>query len=394
MKYYGYISIRTGLTKTELRSSFANSKLYSQYLDMIDLFREKMLYISDDEILSPSELIDDSMVFSAKKNLQVDIMTSKRNGMHFKLDNIIKYAEEHPLEAICIVINSINAFGDSESIKYYYHKFRKHKIGILLPNYTRECDLSEYSTFNFAFEFRPQNELNRAYDLIEQLTDDDVSDNRGSKVDGYETEFRVALWLYELFKISEKVAVSMSGLSKNGFHLKADSYEQTQTYMKELKIMEKNFQISKYMKRNRPVPDNFDKLIRWEQKEAKKIQKNPNWKSSEMTSLERACIHCKVPMIFPIDYKRLILKMENGKKELARCIKMYDEDMLKKYDEWLIVNKDILEKEKEKAKERRGRKKRAEAMEDKKLKFYPPCNLICTIEKALHIKKETQTAET
>lgn len=336
---YGYISVRTGLTKNELRNSFANSKLYNEYLEMVDSLKGMFFSVPDDEILSPSNLIDESMVFSPEKTLQVDIMTSKRNGMHFKLDSIIKYAEEHPLEPISIVINSINAFGDSESIKKYYSKFRKCKIGILLPDYTRECSLSEYSTYNFGFEFRPQNELNRAYDLIEQLTNDDIPDNRGRKASEYTKTFRVAFWLYELFRIPEKTAVSMAGLSKNGFHMKADNYEQTINYKRELSIMEEKFQISKYIKRNRPVPENFNKLIQWEQKKTKEIQKKATWKESEMTSLELACIHCKVPMIFPIDYKRLILKMENGKKELARCIKMYDEDLLARFEEWVKAGK-------------------------------------------------------
>lgn len=340
---YGYISVRTGLTKNELRNSFANSKLYNEYLEMIDSLKGMFFFIPDDEILSPSKLIDESMVFSAEKTLQVDIMTSTRNGMHFKLDSIIKYAEKHAKgpqkEQISIVINSINVFGNSENIKKYYSEFRKHKIGILLPDYTRECGLSEYSTFNFDFEFRPQNELNRAYDLIGRLTDEDIPDNRGRKASEYTKTFRVAFWLYELFRIPEKTAVSMAGLSKNGFHMKADNYEQTVSYMRELEYMEEKFQISKFIKRNRPVPENFEKLRNWREKQNKKIQKKDKWEKSEMTALERACIHCKIPMIFPIDYDRLELKMENGKKELARCIKMYDKDLLERFDKWIKAGK-------------------------------------------------------
>lgn len=346
---YGYFSIRTGLTKNELRNNLENSKLYNEYLEMVSSLRDSMFYIPDDEIISPQKLIDDSMVFSAEKTLQIDIMTSKRDNMYFKLNNIIQYTKEiakkYPKQYIkkqlinCILINSISAFGNSESIKRYYREFRKSNIGILLPDYTRECGLSEYSTCNYAFMFRPQNELNRAYDLIERLTDDDVPANRGRKASEYSKTFRVAFWLYELFKIPEKIAVSMSGYSKNGFHMKADSYEQTINYKNELIIMDEHFQISSLIKRNRPVPENFDKLVRWKEKQDKKINHQRKWSESEMTSLERACIHCKVPMIFPVDYKRLILKAENGRKELARCIKLYDTDLLKKYDEWIKSGK-------------------------------------------------------
>ena len=48
-----------------------------------------------------------------------------------------------------------------------------------------------------------------------------------------------------------------------------------------------------------------------------------------------ACIHCKVPMIFPVDYKRLLLKAEGGRKELARCTKLYDTDLINRFDEWV-----------------------------------------------------------
>lgn len=338
-KTYGYFSIRTGLTKNELRNNLENSKLYNEYLEMVASLRNTMFYIPDDEILSPQKLIDDSMVFSAKKTLQVDIMTSNRKNMRFKLDSIIQYARENPIKEISILINSINAFGNSKSIKRYYREFQENKIGILLPDYTRDCGLSEYSTYNFEFKFRPQNELTRAYDLIERLTDDDIPDNRGRKASEYSITFRVAFWLYELFKIPEKIAVSMSGYSKNGFHMKADSYEQTQNYKDELIKMEKYFQISKLIKRNRPVPENFSELVQWEQKQDKIIKQQHDQSKCDMNSLELACIYFKIPMIFPIDYDRLILKAKNGRKELARCIKLYDTDLLEKYDEWIKSGK-------------------------------------------------------
>ena len=118
---------------------------------------------------------------------------------------------------------------------------------------------------------------------------------------------------YELFKIPEKTAVAMSGYSKNGFHMKADNYEQTKNYKEELEIFDKEYNISTLIKRNRPVPENFDKLIHWYEKKG---------------SLEMACIHCKLPMIFPVDYKRLLLNAEGGRKELARCTKLYDTDLI------------------------------------------------------------------
>ena len=111
----------------------------------------------------------------------------------------------------------------------------------------------------------------------------------------------------------------MSGYSKNGFHLKATNYEQTTNYRWELETFEKNFSISKLVKRNRPVPENFAGLM---------------CAYEETGSLELACILCKIPMIFPIDYARLLLKYEGGKKQLARCLKLYDNELMHRFEEW------------------------------------------------------------
>lgn len=238
------------------------------------------------------------------------------------MDSIIKQSDEQPFKPFntVLIINSLSAFGNVASIKKYYKIFREKKIGVLFPDYTRESSLSEYSTFNFGFEPRTKSEYDRVFDLVDRLEDGDLPDSRGRIGKDYSMAFRVAFWLYELFKIPEKTAVAMSGYSKNGFHMKADNYEQTQNYKEELEIFDKEYNISTLIKRNRPVPENFDKLIHWYEKKG---------------SLEMACIHCKVPMIFPVDYKRLLLKAEGGRKELARCTKLYDTDLINRFDEWV-----------------------------------------------------------
>ncbi|MCH5337994.1 MAG: hypothetical protein J1E03_04370 [Acetatifactor sp.] len=313
---YGYASIRTGHTKEDLVTSLQKRKIYNQF--------ENLMFAvpKNDEVEQDSNFIENNMIFKEDDTIQIDVMTSARKGMYYKLDCIIEQAKREskkPFNTI-IVITSLNAFGNCENIKRYYKIFRKEKIGILYPDYTRESDLSEYSTCDFGFKPRSQSEYDRAFDLVERLVDGDIKDNRGRISDGYSIAFRTAFWLYELFKVPEKVAVAMSGYSKNGFHMKADSYEQTANYKKELETFEKNFEISKLIKRNRPVPESFDKLMHWYEKKR---------------NLELACIHCKVPMIFPVDYKRLILKNEGGKKELARCLKLYDEDLINRFEEWV-----------------------------------------------------------
>lgn len=323
-KIYGYASLRTGHTKAELKKNFEHTKLYADYIDLVASMKNMYVYVSEDDEIPTYDLIENNMFFNADTTLQVDIITSTRDGMFHKLDSIIEQSEKTPNQPFntVLIILSLNAFGNVSSIKKYYKIFRKKKIGVLFPDYTRESNLSEYSTFNFEFKPRVQSEYNRAFDLVERLEDGDLLDNRGRIGKDYSMAFRVAFWLYELFKISEKTAIAMSGYSKNGFHMKADKYEQTVNYKEELEIFDQKYHISNLVKRNRPVPDNFDKLIHWYEKKG---------------SLELACIHCKVPMIFPIDYRRLLLKAEGGRKELARCIKLYDTNLIEQFDKWIAL---------------------------------------------------------
>ncbi len=317
---YGYASLRTGLKKSELKANFQNTKLYQDYLDIVSILHDCFFAIPDDEEIPDTDLIEKNMVFNPQKTLQIDVMTSARKGMHYKLDHIIKQAESEQLPyGTVITITSINAFGNCDSIKKYYRIFREKKIGVLFPDYTRESGLSEYSTCNFVFEPRPQSEYDRAFELIEHLEEGNIPDKRGRIGKDYTPAFRVAFWLYELFKIPEKIAVAMSGYSKNGFHLKASNYEQTVYYKWELETFEEIFSISKVIKRNRPVPKNFDKLIHTYEKNG---------------DLELACILNKIPMIFPIDYARLLLKYEGGRKQLTHCLKLYDYELMDRFEEW------------------------------------------------------------
>lgn len=323
---YGYASLRTGHKKNDLTENFPNTKLYNEYMDIVASLQDCMFYVPEEEQVPDVRLITDNMVFNPDQVLQVDVMTSKREKMHYKLDCIIHQAREEMKEEFTfpyntiITINSINAFGDCESIKNYYRIFRKEKIGVLFPDYARNSGLSEFSTIGFDFRPRPQNEYNRAFDLVERLEEKDIPDGRGRIGGEYTRAFRVAFWLYELFQISEDVAVAMSGYSKKGFHMKATNYEQTSNYKNELETFDKNFSISKIVKRNRSVPENFDKLIRRYEKRG---------------DLELACILCKVPMIFPVDFERILLKANGGRKEIVRCLKLYNNKLMDDFDKWV-----------------------------------------------------------
>ncbi len=318
---YGYASIRTGHTKKELINNFPNTKLYSDYLDIVFFLKSNFFYIPDEELTPDCSLIEQNMVFDPEAILQVDVMTSTRDGMYYKLDHIIEQAktESIPFNTV-ITIVSLNSFGNCDNIKKYYKIFQKEKIGVLLIDHTRDSGLSEFSTCDFTFQRRPLPEYNRALDLVARLEDGDIPDNRGRISGEYTNAFRVAFWLYELYMIPENIAVAMSGYSKNGFHLKASNYEQTAKYKFELETFDEKFSISKLVKRNRPVPENFEKLIHMYEKKG---------------NLELACILCKIPMIFPIDYERLLLKYKGGKKELFQCLKHYEIRLLDHFEEWV-----------------------------------------------------------
>lgn len=313
---YGYASIRTGHRKEELVANLQRTKIYHE-------FKNLMLAVDETELsaVPDSSIIENSMRFNPEDTVQVDIITSSRKGMYYKLDCIIEQAKKSfILFNTIIVVTSINAFGSIDNIKKYYRIFREANIGVLIPDYTRESALSEFSTCDFGFQPRSPIEYERAFELVNGLEDGDIQDNRGRIGSGYTTSFRVAFWLYELFKIPEKMAVAMAGCSKNGFHMKADSYEQTANYKEELELIEKHFDISDLVKRNRPVPENFEKLMQM---------------YDDSNNLELSCIYCKIPMIFPIDYERLKLKHYGGKKELARCLKLYDENLINQFEEWV-----------------------------------------------------------
>lgn len=313
---YGYASIRTGHRKEELAANLQRTKIYHE-------FRNLMLAVDEKEAsaVPDGSIIQNSMIFNPKDTVQIDIITSSRKRMYYKLDCIIEQAKKSfsPFNTI-IVVTSINAFGSCDNIKKYYRLFREANIGILIPDYTRKSALSEYSTCNFGFQPRPAIERERAFELVDNLKEGDIQDNRGRIGGGYSNSFRVAFWLYELFKIPEKMAVAMAGCSKNGFHMKADNYEQTANYKEELELIEKHFAISNLVKRNRPVPKNFEELMQ--------MYETNN-------DLELSCIYCKIPMIFPVDYERLKLKHYGGKKELARCLKLYDENLINQFEDWI-----------------------------------------------------------
>lgn len=311
---YAYASIRTGHNKEDLKRSFRTTRVFRDFDNMF-------LYIPEEQ-KDIDYLFENSTKFVEDDTLQVDIMTGKRDNMRVKLNKIIEEAEKRE---VVIVVRSITAFGNTKSIKHYYKIFEKKKIPVLIPDYTRECGLSEYSTSDFDFNFRRDFGLSRAYELVQALEPKDIKDTRGRIGFEYTRAFRVAFWLYELFKVSEDVAVSISGLSKTGFHAKGDNYEQTQNYKNELLTMEEVFQISSLVKRNRAVPKNFDELKRCYE---------------EIGSLEMACIYCKIPMIFPIDYERLLLKERGGRKEIARCMKLYDKNLVQDFEEWIKKGKE------------------------------------------------------
>ncbi|MBR6643287.1 MAG: hypothetical protein IKL28_06475 [Lachnospiraceae bacterium] len=319
---YLYTCTRTGRTKQDIIENIQDKRFYTECMRIVDYAKNLFFYIPDEEIENITDMIENNMVFNPEQVLQFDVMTSSRENMHYKLDKIIEQSQKGDT---VLFLSSLGALGNIASIKKYYKIFRDKRIGVLIVDYTREDGLSEYSTHGFDFMPRSLDKYNRAFDLvIERLESGDIRDNRGCIAGDFTRNFRVAFWLYELFKIPESMAVQMNCSSKNGFHMQADRYEQTQNYMEELKRMESEFQISNLIKRNRPVPENMEEIIKQYRKKG---------------SLELACILTKTPMIFPIDYVRLIRKQEGGKKELRKCLQLYDTELIHRFEQWIDSGK-------------------------------------------------------
>lgn len=309
---YAYSCIKTSDSKSTALKTFKQSTAYK---NAVKAFQNTYLKIVEEEPY-------DNLSFQPDATIQFDLMTSTRENMHYKLDRIIDQSK--PNNTVIVIFN-LNSFGNLDSIKKYYSKFKKKEIGVLFIDYTRESGLNEYSTHDFGFSKRPKDEYNRAFDLIERLTPEDIKSPRGRIGSDYDENFRTAFWLYELFQIPEHMAISMVGMSKNGFHMKADNYEQTREYKQELENMETHFHISDTIKRNRPVPKNFGELMKYER---------------QCGSLEKACIDLKVPIIFPIDYQRLQKKQAGGKSELARCLKLYNRELIDCYESGIATGND------------------------------------------------------
>lgn len=324
-KIYGYGCIRTGNKKSDVTKNIKNSKAYK---DIITEFSNRFFDVIEEPVY-------DSLAFLPECSIQIDLVTGAKSNQYYKLNKIIEQSDKIRNEYIikqdyntAIVITSLGSLGDLENIKKYYKIFHKKKICVLCLDPTKEDGYNEYSTCGFDFKPFDISKINRANDLVAQLEESDIKDNRGRRASELTYNFITTYWLYELYRIPKTTAIAMSGYSKNGFFIKADEYEQTAMYKKHLNIMEELYTISQYAKRNRSVPANFDKVI-------EKYEKTGN--------LEKTCFDCKIPIIYPIDYKRLLLKYHGGKKELARCMKNYDEDLISAFDTWVASGKNPTE---------------------------------------------------
>ena len=108
---YIYASLRTGHNKADLMKNFQNTKLYSDYIYIVNFMKSKMFDVPDDETMPDESLITNNMSFNPDKTCQIDIMTSTRNGMYYKLDCIIEQAKQSYGYNTMLAVTSLNAFG-------------------------------------------------------------------------------------------------------------------------------------------------------------------------------------------------------------------------------------------------------------------------------------------
>lgn len=282
MIYY-YANVITGQLKKDFQLS--DSKNYQKFLEVLNFFGIK-------EPVSVSE------EFKKDIPVQMDIMFSShyKNKKYSKLNKIIDTCPE------ALVVTDISVFGD-EILQYYQLLFEK---GIKLFVY----DNPFFSTCNEQFEAKDWLQVREILSLLKQVK---KVDRRGRK-SIVDDNFVNIYWLYELYFINEKVAVKASGLSKNGFHIKANTYEKSRRYISDEKYMQEKYNISELPAHNKRKVE-FEKI-----KQVFLITNDLNF----------SCITNGSYVFSEIMYKRLDIK---NKKTLALAFKRYDLSLMKRFEE-------------------------------------------------------------
>lgn len=325
--HFAYTSIISGKKLDEVENNIEKSMAYKKIKKS---FSDKMLFVKDEEHCSRDSFNIDMQDPSG--TLFVDILMN-RDKKHRKLDKLIEYAPFH--SKWIIVIHNLHVLGTIEQIKDYYHKFEEKEIYVLCFDPTRLSGLSEYSTCGFNFDKRePLNEYFRAYELINQLPLNTKLKNNRGVLPSLNSAFIESYWQYETFQIPEDIAIATAGISRSPFHRKCALYEQSALYYPKIFEYNEHISLEQLPKRFSIFPVKFDELeqiidAQWS------LSLPYTRKSSAIidTLMDDASIKLQIPSIHPINYRRLKLRREVGRKGVAASY-CYNTDILEKFEKY------------------------------------------------------------
>ena len=328
--YFVYASISSGKKLDDVETNLENSRIYKKLKKSV-----AFLYSNPEKNASRDSFNYD--IDNPIGTLFVDLLMN-RDKQHRKLDKIIEYVKLHYKDrGFVVVVQNISAFGDVTQIKSYYRKFRENNIYVLCIDYSRLSGLSEYSTSNFGFEKRNYDEYERAYRLIDNLkTGAKELKNRGA-FPKFTKSFLESYWMYETYQIPESIAIAASGITRSPFHRKCSVYESSVEYQSEIINYAKEIPLEQLPKRFSKLPEKFKELEKiinnyWDDSLSYTQSKN----TEEIDKLfDDVCIELRIPTIHPIQYKRLKLRQDVGRKGIAASYN-YDEDIIRKFEEYSL----------------------------------------------------------
>lgn len=254
--------------------------------------------------------------FIAVEDIHIDVITgSYRNRRKFnKIIREFGYGDT-------IFISRIEALGfTNEEVIHNYIKIAERGIGLLLPDKEKENGVSDFATTDFSFAV--VNKSRAEIDAIcKQLKTIQLKTNAGRKTTSTKVlpaDFEKTYWAYENYFIPLETAVSnnLFYISRRKFYQLCDEYEKSERYFMRLEKEECENRISEKPKRFGKVPVYFDSIVQM-------LGKYP----TEQELLE-TCKKLNIPIIHPIDYKRLLLKnMPESHSVAIKCAFSFAKDI-------------------------------------------------------------------
>ena len=324
IKYFVYASISSGKKLADMENNLESSITYKK---TIQFLRDNFLDFELEKNVSRDSFNLD--VNNPYGTLFIDILMN-RDTKHRKLDKIIERAEP----GLVLVIPNISVLGNVGQIKNYYMQFQEKDIYVLCFDSSRLTGLSEYSTSDYSFGRRAGDEYERAYRLVSGLDSNvKLSDNRGV-LSNFTAAFIESYWRYETYQIPESIAISASGLARSPFHRKCALYERSNQYRTGLMSYADTFKLEELPKRFSEYPAQFKELEQMIDAKWDGTLPNNVYDTGRIEKvIDDACIDLGISSIYPINYKRLKLRQQVGRKGIAASYN-YDINILEKYEEY------------------------------------------------------------